>query len=84
MNIIERAFILCKGGLIEKKHLPESLFANPTIQDNATSLREAASACLMSALKQNNWNRLKTAKQLGMHKSTLYRKIKSLELSIPK
>jgi transcriptional regulator of acetoin/glycerol metabolism len=38
----------------------------------------------MSALKQNNWDRLKTAKQLGMHKSTLYRKIKSLGLSIPK
>ncbi|MCE5212079.1 MAG: sigma 54-interacting transcriptional regulator, partial [Deltaproteobacteria bacterium] len=83
-NMIERAFILCKGGLIEKKHLPESLFANPAIQDDSASLREAASACLMSALKQNNWNRLKTAKQLGMHKSTLYRKIKSLELSLPK
>lgn len=83
-NMIERAFILCKGGLIEKKHLPESLFANQAIQDDLASLREAASACLMSALKQNNWNRLKTAKQLGMHKSTLYRKIKSLELSVPK
>ncbi|MEE9913023.1 MAG: sigma 54-interacting transcriptional regulator [Deltaproteobacteria bacterium] len=82
-NIIERAFILCKTGLIEKKHLPESLFANLSIQDESASLRYAASACLMSALKQNNWNRLKTAKQLGMHKSTLYRKIKSLGLSIP-
>jgi PAS domain S-box-containing protein len=83
-NLIERAFILCKGGLIEKKHLPESLFANPVIRDDTASLRDAASACLMSALKQNNWDRLKTAKQLGMHKSTLYRKIKSLGLSIPK
>ncbi|GAB6270714.1 MAG: sigma 54-interacting transcriptional regulator OrpR [Smithella sp.] len=83
-NLIERAFILCKGGLIEKKHLPESLFANPAIRDDTASLRDAASACLMSALKQNNWDRLKTAKQLGMHKSTLYRKIKSLGLSIPK
>jgi PAS domain S-box-containing protein len=83
-NLIERAFILCKGGLIEKKHLPESLFANPAIRDDTASLRDAASACLMSALKQNNWERLKTAKQLGMHKSTLYRKIKSLGLSIPK
>lgn len=83
-NIIERAFILCKGGLIEKKHLPEYLFANSASHDDVASLREAASACLMSALRQNNWNRLKTAKQLGMHKSTLYRKIKSLELSVPK
>jgi transcriptional regulator with PAS, ATPase and Fis domain len=83
-NMIERAFILCKGGLIEAKHLPESLIANSASQDDAVSLREAASACLMSALKQNNWNRLKTARQLGMHKSTLYRKIKSLRLSVPK
>ena len=83
-NIIERAFILCKSGLIEKKHLPESLSTNPVIQSDPVSLRVAASACLMSALKQNNWNRLKTAKQLGMHKSTLYRKIKSLGLSVPK
>ena len=83
-NIIERAFILCKSGLIEKKHLPESLSTNPVIQSDPVSLRVAASACLMSALKQNNWNRLKTARQLGMHKSTLYRKIKSLGLSIPK
>jgi transcriptional regulator of acetoin/glycerol metabolism len=57
---------------------------NPAIRDDAVSLREAASACLLSALKQNNWNRLKTAKQLGIHKSTLYRKIKSLGLSVPK
>jgi transcriptional regulator of acetoin/glycerol metabolism len=41
------------------------------------------SACLINALRQNNWNRLKTARQLGMHKSTLYRKIKSLGLSLP-
>jgi len=83
-NMIERAFILCKGGLIEKKHLPDSLFATPAIQEDSASLRDAASACLMSALKQNNWNRLKTAKQLGMHKSTLYRKIKSLGLALPR
>lgn len=83
-NMIERAFILCKSGLIEKRHLPESVFANPAIRAEAESLRDAASACLLSALKQNNGNRLKTAKQLGMHKSTLYRKLKSLGLSIPK
>lgn len=83
-NIIERAFILCKSGVIEKKHLPESLFAGPAKKEDPGTLQDAASACLMSALRQNSWNRLKTAKQLGMHKSTLYRKIKSLGLAIPK
>jgi transcriptional regulator of acetoin/glycerol metabolism len=39
---------------------------------------------LVKALEQNSWDRLKTAKQLGIHKSTLYRKIKSLRISLPK
>ena len=85
-NIIERAFILCKTGLIEKKHLPESLFVSASIAHTSTdseSLRDMESAYLINALKHNNWNRLQTAKQLNMHKSTLYRKIKSLGLSLP-
>jgi DNA-binding NtrC family response regulator len=84
-NIIERAFILCKTGFIEKKHLPESIF---TVSDvsagkDAMPLKDMESTYLINALKQNNWNRLQTAKQLNMHKSTLYRKIKSLGLSLP-
>ena len=84
-NIIERAFILCKTGFIEKKHLPESLFTGSAghAATDSLSLKDVESTYLINALKQNNWNRLKTARQLGMHKSTLYRKIKSLGLSLP-
>ncbi len=83
-NIIERAFILCKTGFIEKKHLPEALFSDIGIHvQQITSLRDMESACLISALKQNNWNRPQTAAALGMHKSTLYRKIKSLGIKLP-
>jgi PAS domain S-box-containing protein len=85
-NIIERAFILCKTGLIGKKHLPESLFTRSVGREttDSTSLKDVESTYLLGALKQNNWNCLQTASQLGMHKSTLYRKIKSLRLSVPK
>ncbi|HDQ03200.1 MAG TPA: PAS domain-containing protein [Deltaproteobacteria bacterium] len=84
-NIIEYAFILCKTGLIEKKHLPENLFApmETNKQSEAFSLRDVEATYMLGALKQNNWDRLKTARQLGMHKSTLYRKIKSLGIKIP-
>ena len=84
-NIIERAFILCKTGLIEKKHLPESLFAMSANHKDSevSSLRDVEAAYLLNALKQNNWDRQKTARQLGIHKSTLYRKIKSLDIVIP-
>ena len=86
-NIIERAFILCKTDFIEKKHLPELLFTSASVVHTPTdsgSLKDMESAYLITALKQNNWNRLQTAKQLNMHKSTLYRKIKSLGISLPK
>jgi len=84
-NIIERAFILCKAGLIEKKHLPESLFAMSVNHKDSevSSLRDVEAAYLLNALKQNNWDRQKTARQLGIHKSTLYRKIKSLNIVLP-
>jgi len=84
-NLIERAFILCKSGFIEKAHLPASLFTGVagSVENRPPSLKEIESACLINALRQNNWNRLQTAKKLGMHKSTLYRKIKSLGLSLP-
>ncbi len=84
-NLIERAFILCKTGLIEKKHLPESLFMEAArhAPSDSESLKDMQSTYLFNALRQNNWNRPQTARQLGMHKSTLYRKIKSLGLSLP-
>lgn len=84
-NMIERAFILCKCGLIEKKHLPESLFISSAghAETKSMPLKDMESTYLLNILKQNNWNRLQTASQLGMHKSTLYRKIKSLGLALP-
>jgi len=39
---------------------------------------------LWMALKQNNYNRLAAAKALGMHKSTLFRKINKLKIDLPK
>ncbi len=85
-NIIERAFILCKNGLIEKKHLPESLFAaagKKIVNDDETSLKNLEKTYLLKILEQNSWNCPKTARQLGIHKSTLYRKIKSLHITLP-
>ncbi len=86
-NIIERAFVLCKSGLIEQKHLPEPI-CNISCVDcpkhgGFRSLKEMEAAFLMSALRRNNWNRLKTAQELGIHKTTLFRKIKNLGLRVP-
>ena len=86
-NIIERSFILCKSKMIMPSHLPEPV-CGPSSEHYAGSsdsmtFKDVEAAFLTNALKRNGWNRLKTARELGIHKSTLFRKIKSLELEIP-
>jgi PAS domain S-box-containing protein len=87
-NIMERAFILCKAGAIEPHHLPESLYAyqpdSVGVQAlEKLSIKDMEAIFLTNALRRNNWNRIKTARQLGIHKSTLFRKIKALRIQVP-
>jgi len=85
-NIIEHAFVLCSKGIIRSEHLPIHLQDKrpiPAIEIAAT-MNEMESLFLIAALKRNNWSRKETAMQIGVNPSTLYRKIKSLGLKIPK
>ncbi|HUI71372.1 MAG TPA: sigma 54-interacting transcriptional regulator, partial [Spirochaetia bacterium] len=81
-NIIERAFILCRTGEIESRHLPEFLCGRAVSEEAGPkglgSFRQAEAALITTALERNGWNRLKTAKELGIHKTTLFRKMKRL------
>jgi transcriptional regulator with PAS, ATPase and Fis domain len=39
---------------------------------------------ILEALERNHYNRLVTARELGMHKSTLFRKIKRFRIDLPR
>ncbi len=84
-NIIEHAFILSPGGVIKAEHLPEYLQEKRVIPavEIASTMNEMESLFIIAALKKNNWSRKKTARELGINASTLYRKIKKLGLAIP-
>ena len=85
-NVIEHAFVLCRGGLVEPRHLPDTLRpkeSQAAIPPAGTSLREIEARFIVDALRRNNYNRLATARELGIHKSTLFRKIKSLGVELP-
>jgi len=83
-NIMERAFVLCRGGVIEPRHLTDfPRCAGAARKPGLTGFDQFEAAFLMSALRRNHWNRLETARQLGIHKSTLFRKIRSLGLRVP-
>ena len=85
-NIIEHAFILSPGGVIKPEHLPDYIQEQRPIPvvEIAATMNEMESLFIMGALKRNNWSRKKTAEELGINTSTLYRKIRKLGLKIPK
>lgn len=87
-NIIERAFVLCKSEMIQREHLPELVWKTDAEEcsrhSDMVSFKDMEAIFLTNALRRNNWNRAKTARELGIHKSTLFRKIKSLGLQLPK
>ena len=84
-NIIEHAFVLCHGGMIQPEHLPEYLRpAEPApAAPSVKTLRDLEAHLIYETMRRHGWNRLATAKELGIHKTTLWRKIKQLGLKIP-
>ncbi len=83
-NIIEQAFVLCRGGLIEVRHLPVEL--RPAGEEPAVapvSLEAMERRLISDALKRHRGNRSRAAAELGIDASTLYRKIKAYGLQPP-
>ena len=80
-NAVEHAFILCHGGLIRLGHLP------PVLRDpgqkgeglaTGLTLAEIEARVIREALVRNGGGKLATAAELGIDKTTLWRKIKRL------
>jgi PAS domain S-box-containing protein len=83
-NAIEHAFVLCHGGLIRSEHLPRHLTeAPPAIPSPAgLSPREQAEAELIRrTLARHEGNRVDAARELRLHRATLWRKIRQYGLA---
>ncbi|MBM3241292.1 PAS domain-containing protein [Candidatus Poribacteria bacterium] len=77
-NIIEHAFVLCKGNFIELEHLPTEL-SNPKqnySRQTAWPLENAEAETIRKILEKHGGNRLKAAQELGIDRTTLWRKMK--------
>jgi PAS domain S-box-containing protein len=85
-NIIEQAFVLCRGGLIELHHLPPELRptgTGGTAGPDPMSLQAMEKLMIVEALRRHRGNRKETARQLDIDQSTLYRKMKALNIELP-
>jgi PAS domain S-box-containing protein len=82
-NIIEHGCVLCLGNLIRVKHLPEEFQPQTALPDTLLSLQELEKQFILSVLKKNKWNRQATARDLRIHKTTLFRKLKKFNITPP-
>jgi PAS domain S-box-containing protein len=84
-NIIEHAFVLSPGGMIQAQHLPDELRPRPSTpqRESLDLLGEYEKELILDALRRNQWNRLRAAQELGIHKTTLFRKIRKLGIDLP-
>ena len=87
-NAIERAFILCGEG-----HIGIGISGGVDGPSGAAARRADSGVrsahemldarVLRAALERNAFNRLAAAKELGIHKTTLFRRMKKLGISLP-
>jgi two-component system nitrogen regulation response regulator NtrX len=86
-NLVERLVIMCPSPRIEPHHLPPEVFrgTSKSPQKPYESLQEARSAYerdfVLRKLEENRWNMTKTATALGLERSHLYRKMRSLGIA---
>ena len=83
-NVIEHAFVMCANEIIQLEHLPPELQARKSHSSQKHKsnhlLQDSERKTILDALTKNNWNKVETAKELNLHRSTLWRKMKQLEL----
>lgn len=81
-NCIEYMYLRTKrGNIIEVKDLPEYVLKEIQLPEDADSKfneSEEKDSLLLALLKANNWNKSKVANILGVHRSTIHRRIKNL------
>ena len=88
-NAIERAILLCDGGLITRDHLPAPLpqaetelaAVVPTTNGNGMDLGTVEKDLLVKALSQSKGNKTRAARLLGISRAQIYSRIEKYGVS---
>jgi len=83
-NIIEHCFVLCQSEIIEAKHLPASIRPSSKLDKTQAgkpaTIKQMEILLMTQALRRNKGNKTAAAKELGINTSTLFRKMKTLNV----
>jgi DNA-binding NtrC family response regulator len=82
-NVLERAAILCEGGLITPRHL--SLHDEPIGPSSVRTidLRTSERQAIEKALRDTDGNKAKTARRLGLTRTQLYVRLRKYDIERP-
>jgi transcriptional regulator with PAS, ATPase and Fis domain len=84
-NIIEHSMVMCKGEIIKAEHLPPEINSatevKETLPKETVPLKESEKLTILKVLQKHCWNTLETSKELQIHRSTLWRKMKKYNIS---
>jgi transcriptional regulator with PAS, ATPase and Fis domain len=84
---IERAVILGHSLLIMPEDLPPSLLGREDVkaatEHKPSTLMQLEKAHILAALCEHRWNQTKVAAELGISRTTLWRKMKRYDIDIP-
>jgi len=88
-NIIEYGFVVCKGSIIQKEHLPAELFDSPQEPPSPSAPKQDIigkaideKSRIKAVLVKNKGKIGEAAAELGIHRTTLWRKIKRHNIEI--
>ena len=76
-NAIEHAIVMCDGEEIRAEHLPEQIVAESETTNGFLLDHLSEREVIEEALRRHHGNRSRVAEELGMHRSTLWRKLKT-------
>ena len=92
-NVLEHAYVVAKGTTISRSELPPHIVSGRPPDTNGAgrpptlarfgSGSKAERQLIEECLYRNMWSIPRAAKELGMHRTTLWRKVKSLGIERP-
>ena len=88
-NAIEHALVLCDGAVVTPQHLPREIQspalapAGPMPAGAAQTLGDIEREAVIDALRRSGGNKKRAAEMLGIHRPTLYAKMKRFGVVLP-
>lgn len=79
-NAVEHAFVMCHEEEIQPQHLPAVITREGKMVNGVTPKKKDEREVIAEALQRHGGNRTRAAEELGIHRTTLWRKLKVYDL----